>query len=102
GAGRAVQALHLLPRRLRQGRRGLLPRLARQALPSPKALDSRSLPRVDDIRAGSRDDAPLDVCSRAVRAMKRVSGAPRCAALAPEVSAAISRWTAVGPPGDDA
>ena len=26
-------------------------------LPSPKALDSHSLPRVDDIRAGTRNEA---------------------------------------------
>jgi hypothetical protein len=50
----------------------------------------------------ARDAAPLDICSRAVRAMQRVSGAPRCTALAPDVSSAIARWTAVGPPGDDA
>ena len=46
-------------------------------LPSPKALDSHSLPRVDDIRAGTRDDTPLDLCGRAVRcAAARVAGPP--------------------------
>ena len=73
-----------------------------KTLPSPKALDSRSLPRVDDIRAGARDDAPLDVCSRAVRAMQRVSVAPRCAGLPFEVTSAVARWAATGPPADDA
>jgi hypothetical protein len=71
-------------------------------LPSPKALDSHSLPRVDDIRAGTRDETPLDVCGRAVRAMQRVPAAPRCQALAPDVSASIARWAAVGRPGEDA
>ena len=56
-------------------------------LPSPKALDSHSLPRVDDIRAGTRDDTPLDVCGRAVRALQRVAPAPRCVALPTDVTA---------------
>jgi hypothetical protein len=71
-------------------------------LPSPKALDLRSLPRVDDIRAGARDDAPLDVCSRAVRALQRVSEPTRCAALPVDEAGPIARWAAEGRPGDDA
>src|ERR1019366_5716580 len=71
-------------------------------LPSPKALDLRSLPRVDDIRAGARDDAPLDVCSRAVRALQRVPAPPRCAALPVDTGDAIARWAAEGRPGDEA
>ena len=71
-------------------------------LPSPKALDSRSLPRVDDIRAGARDDTPLDVCGRAARAMQSVTPPPRCTALAPEVSSSIARWLDAGPLPDDA
>jgi hypothetical protein len=71
-------------------------------LPSPRALDSRSLPRVDDIRAGTRDDTPLDLCGRAVRALQRASPGPRCGALPSDVAASIGRWTANGPPGEDA
>jgi hypothetical protein len=71
-------------------------------LPSPKALDSRSLPRVDDIRAGTRSGSPLDTCGRAVRAMHRVPEGQRCTALPREVSDAIDQWTAKGPLADDA
>ena len=71
-------------------------------LPSPKALDSHSLPRVDDIRAGTRDDTPLDLCGRAVRALQRVAPSPRCAALPADATASIGRWLGEGPPGDDA
>ncbi len=71
-------------------------------LPSPKALDLRSLPRVDDIRAGARDGAPLDVCSRAVRALQRVAEPNRCAALPADISAPIARWATEGRPADDA
>jgi hypothetical protein len=70
-------------------------------LPSPKALDSHSLPRVDDIRAGTRADTPLDLCGRAVRALQRVSLAPRCMALPADANASITRWTGNGPLGDD-
>ena len=56
-------------------------------LPSPKALDSHSLPRVDDIRAGTRDDTPLDLCGRAVRACSAPRPRPRCAALPSDVTA---------------
>ncbi len=71
-------------------------------LPSPKALDSHSLPRVDDIRAGTRVDTPLDSCGRAVRALQRVASSARCVALPTDVTASITRWAALGPPGDDA
>ena len=71
-------------------------------LPSPKALDSHSLPRVDDIRAGTRVDTPLDSCGRAVRALQRVASSARCVALPTDVTASIARWAALGPPGDDA
>ncbi|HTB73111.1 MAG TPA: ATP-binding protein [Polyangiaceae bacterium] len=71
-------------------------------LPSPKALDSHSLPRVDDIRAGTRDDMPLDICGRAVRALQRVTPGPRCTALPADATRAIARWAANGPLGDDA
>ncbi|HEX3769757.1 MAG TPA: ATP-binding protein, partial [Polyangiaceae bacterium] len=71
-------------------------------LPSPKALDLRSLPRVDDIRAGARDDSPLDECSRAARALQRVSDPARCAALPPDEAGPIARWAGEARPGDDA
>ncbi len=71
-------------------------------LPSPKALDSRSLPRVDDIRAGAREDTPLDVCGRAARAMQSVASTTKCTALAPDVNYAVARWLAAGALPDDA
>jgi hypothetical protein len=70
-------------------------------LPSPKALDLRSLPRVDDIRAGARVDTPLDVCSRALRALQRVPAPSRCAVLPAEGAGPIARWAAEGRPADD-
>jgi hypothetical protein len=72
-----------------------------KALPSPKALDSRSLVRVDDIRSGVRDDTPLDACGRAVRAMQRLAAPTACVAPPPDVSAAITRWTSVASQGDE-
>src|ERR1019366_4642776 len=66
------------------------------------ALDLRSLPRVDDIRAGARVDTPLDVCSRALRALQRVPAPSRCAVLPAEGAGPIARWAAEGRPADDA
>ncbi len=73
-----------------------------RTLPSPKALDTRSLPRVDDIRVGVRDDTPLDICGRAVRALQRVPVQSRCVALPPNLTVPIARWAGLGPPAGDA
>jgi hypothetical protein len=71
-------------------------------LPSPKALDSRSLPRVDDIHAGVRDGTPLDTCGRAVRAMQASPLPVRCAAPPADLTVPIAKWAAMGPPAPDA
>ncbi len=65
-------------------------------LPSPKALDSRSLPRVDDIRVGVHDGTPLDVCGRAVRAMQTAPLPGRCVALPSDLTVPIARWAGLG------
>ncbi len=71
------------------------------ALPSPKKLDSRSLVRVDEIRAGVRDDTLLDACGRAVRAMQRIPAPTACVAPPIDVSPAITRWTSLASQSDD-
>jgi hypothetical protein len=72
-----------------------------KALPSPRALNTRSLARVDDIRSGVRDDTPLDACGRAVRAMQHLLAPAACVAPPAAMAAAITRWTSVASQGDE-
>ncbi|MFT3707039.1 MAG: ATP-binding protein [Archangium sp.] len=69
-------------------------------LPTPKQLDARMLPVVDDFRAYVREGEPIDLCGRAVRAFQKLE-AKGCGIERPEPIQIIALW-AHTPPRTDA